>query len=298
MSEQATLGWVIVYVPDVERAVDFYERAFGLRRAFVEPHRELRPARHRHDRPRLRGGGAGRRTPAAGGAPSPRGRAARQRRARPGVRRRPRGLRPRGGRGVHRPGRARAPAPEPGGGLGARPLRHPDRDRVPDRGQLTSASTGASHTGYHRSSSGSMGISFSSTPLQPQLDPVVALLAGARREGVEGAALVAVDEVDRAVVGAEAEHRAEELLRVAALLQRLAHEVGGGDHVVEVGVGDDHPREAERVRVLLGRCRPPRWPASGAAGRLGHDLVEEVASIGLKHAARPAVGVSRAASGA
>jgi lactoylglutathione lyase len=37
MSEQATLGWVIVYVPEVERAVEFYERAFGLRRAFVDP---------------------------------------------------------------------------------------------------------------------------------------------------------------------------------------------------------------------------------------------------------------------
>jgi lactoylglutathione lyase len=37
MSERGTLGWVIVYVPDVERAVEFYERAFGLTRAFVDP---------------------------------------------------------------------------------------------------------------------------------------------------------------------------------------------------------------------------------------------------------------------
>ena len=29
------LGYVIVYVPDVTRAVDFYERAFGLQRRFI-----------------------------------------------------------------------------------------------------------------------------------------------------------------------------------------------------------------------------------------------------------------------
>ncbi|MBK9178707.1 MAG: VOC family protein [Acidimicrobiales bacterium] len=29
------LGYVIIYVPDVEEAVDFYERAFGISRAFV-----------------------------------------------------------------------------------------------------------------------------------------------------------------------------------------------------------------------------------------------------------------------
>jgi uncharacterized glyoxalase superfamily protein PhnB len=29
------LGWVLVYVKDVARAVDFYERAFGLKRRFV-----------------------------------------------------------------------------------------------------------------------------------------------------------------------------------------------------------------------------------------------------------------------
>jgi len=35
--ETAKLGWVIVYVPDVEEAVAFYERAFGLARTFVDP---------------------------------------------------------------------------------------------------------------------------------------------------------------------------------------------------------------------------------------------------------------------
>lgn len=35
--ETAKLGWVIVYVPDVEEAVTFYERAFGLARTFVDP---------------------------------------------------------------------------------------------------------------------------------------------------------------------------------------------------------------------------------------------------------------------
>jgi predicted enzyme related to lactoylglutathione lyase len=35
MAEQPTLGWVIIYVPDVLEALDFYERAFGLERGFV-----------------------------------------------------------------------------------------------------------------------------------------------------------------------------------------------------------------------------------------------------------------------
>lgn len=37
MGERGRLGWVIVYVDDVEAAVDLYERAFGLERAFVAP---------------------------------------------------------------------------------------------------------------------------------------------------------------------------------------------------------------------------------------------------------------------
>jgi lactoylglutathione lyase len=35
MTETARLGWVIAYVPDVTAAIEFYERAFGLERAFV-----------------------------------------------------------------------------------------------------------------------------------------------------------------------------------------------------------------------------------------------------------------------
>ena len=37
MGERGRLGWVIVYVADVEAAVDLYERAFGLARAFIDP---------------------------------------------------------------------------------------------------------------------------------------------------------------------------------------------------------------------------------------------------------------------
>ena len=33
----AKLGWVIVYVPDVEAAIGFYERSFDLKRRFVAP---------------------------------------------------------------------------------------------------------------------------------------------------------------------------------------------------------------------------------------------------------------------
>jgi predicted enzyme related to lactoylglutathione lyase len=35
MVEAAKLGWIIVYVPDIAAALDFYERAFGLLRTFV-----------------------------------------------------------------------------------------------------------------------------------------------------------------------------------------------------------------------------------------------------------------------
>ena len=37
MTERARLGWVIVYVPGVEDAITFYERAFGLERTFIDP---------------------------------------------------------------------------------------------------------------------------------------------------------------------------------------------------------------------------------------------------------------------
>jgi lactoylglutathione lyase len=32
-----TLGWTILHVPDVAKAVAFYERAFGLKRRFADP---------------------------------------------------------------------------------------------------------------------------------------------------------------------------------------------------------------------------------------------------------------------
>ena len=47
MTETARLGWVIVYVPDVEAAIAFYEQSFGLERSFVARGRGLRRARHR-----------------------------------------------------------------------------------------------------------------------------------------------------------------------------------------------------------------------------------------------------------
>jgi lactoylglutathione lyase len=35
MTDIARLGWVIAYVPDVTAAIEFYEKAFGLERAFI-----------------------------------------------------------------------------------------------------------------------------------------------------------------------------------------------------------------------------------------------------------------------
>jgi uncharacterized glyoxalase superfamily protein PhnB len=37
MTARGRLGWVIVYVPDVEEAIALYERAFGLERTFIDP---------------------------------------------------------------------------------------------------------------------------------------------------------------------------------------------------------------------------------------------------------------------
>jgi uncharacterized glyoxalase superfamily protein PhnB/AraC-like DNA-binding protein len=37
MTDTAKLGWVIVYVPDVEAAIAFYEKSFGLQRGFIAP---------------------------------------------------------------------------------------------------------------------------------------------------------------------------------------------------------------------------------------------------------------------
>jgi catechol 2,3-dioxygenase-like lactoylglutathione lyase family enzyme len=36
VTQRATLGWVIVYVPDVKAALSFYERAFGLTQGFID----------------------------------------------------------------------------------------------------------------------------------------------------------------------------------------------------------------------------------------------------------------------
>lgn len=37
MAEAARFGWVIVYVPHVEAALEFYEQAFGLAATFTDP---------------------------------------------------------------------------------------------------------------------------------------------------------------------------------------------------------------------------------------------------------------------
>src|SRR5918912_122489 len=70
--------------------------------------------------------------------------------------------------------------------------------------------------------------------LQAQLALAVALLgAGRRHEGVEGAALVVVDPVDRlAGLVAEREHRAQDALAVAAGLERRRDRVQADDEVL------------------------------------------------------------------
>ena len=135
-------------------------------------------------------------------------------------------------------------------------------------GVRTPPLTGASHRGYQRSSSGSIGRSLVERALQPQLQGVVAPASLARREGVEGAALVGVDEVHRPVLAGEAEDRAQQPLGEAALLQRQADHVDGGGQVVDVGVLDQHPREAVVVHLL----------AHGRAG-LGRGAVQQLLDL-------------------
>ena len=142
MSERATLGWVIVYVPEVERAVEFYERAFGLTRAFVDPTGNFG---------QLDTGSTALAFAAEALADGHLPHGVR----RPGPDEPPANVElalvfddvhaafahavAEGCTALAEPAHAAA---EPGGGLGARPLRDPRRDRLPDRGQLTSASTG------------------------------------------------------------------------------------------------------------------------------------------------------------
>ena len=54
MTDTARLGWVIVYVPDVTAAIEFYEKAFGARARLHRGGRELRRAEDRRDEARVR----------------------------------------------------------------------------------------------------------------------------------------------------------------------------------------------------------------------------------------------------
>ena len=107
MTETAKLGWVIVYVPDVEAAIAFYEQAFGLERGFVAEDGELRRARHGPDQARVRVRGAGR-LPLRAAASSARAPSEPvQRRDRARLRRRPRRRSP----APSRAARPRSPSP-------------------------------------------------------------------------------------------------------------------------------------------------------------------------------------------
>ena len=104
----------------------------GLRR----PHRDLRPARDRSRPPSPSRRGAGRRRPRTGCAGLRR--AARQRRAGPASTTSTRPSPTRSPRGAPSWPSPRCSPQNQVVGWRARPLRHPDRDRLPDRGQLTS----------------------------------------------------------------------------------------------------------------------------------------------------------------
>src|SRR4029079_129564 len=87
--------------------------------------------------------------------------------------------------------------------------------------------------------------------LQLELAGVVALLTRAGRdEGPEGAGLEAVDPVGGVPVAAvEPEGCSEQLAAESLLRQAVRRAVHAGDLILEIGIADDHPLEAERVAL-------------------------------------------------
>src|SRR5215213_11418676 len=84
--------------------------------------------------------------------------------------------------------------------------------------------------------------------LDPQLQLVVAALAVQGRERVEGAPLVQVDQVEPPpALVLEPEHRAQQLGAEAVLLQGRVDQVGAGDQVLHLRVGQHHPAVAVAV---------------------------------------------------
>src|SRR5437660_9437190 len=84
-------------------------------------------------------------------------------------------------------------------------------------------------------------------PLELKLALVVALLVSRRYERVPRPALEVVDEVDRAAVLLELEHRAQEPVAVAAALELAGDEVDRRDEVLELVAAQDDPPEAVLV---------------------------------------------------
>src|SRR5205085_10598309 len=88
--------------------------------------------------------------------------------------------------------------------------------------------------------------------LQLELLGVVAfLVAAGGDERPECAALVAVDPIDRMLAAVEAEGGCEQLRAEAASLELAADDVDARDDILQVGVADDQPLEAEAVRAPL-----------------------------------------------
>src|SRR4051812_8901064 len=88
--------------------------------------------------------------------------------------------------------------------------------------------------------------------LQLELFGVVALLAVAERdERPERGALVAVQPIHGVLPAVETEDGGEQLLPEAARLQLRAVRMHPGDLILEIGVGGDDPRVAERVVAPL-----------------------------------------------
>src|SRR5581483_7194572 len=103
-----------------------------------------------------------------------------------------------------------------------------------------------------------------------QLARVVAVLAAGRDERPERAGLEAVDPVHRGAVAVEAEGRCQQLAAEPARGELVRDRIDGRHLVLEIGVADDHPLEAERVLLPLER-RPARL----------RDALDELLRVGL-----------------
>ena len=121
------------------------------------------------------------------------------------------------------------------------------------KGRAAAPESGASKSANQRVRSCSIGSSFSSFAFSSSSLRVVALLSSPRHERPEGAALEAVDPVDRLLAAVERKTAASSCVAEALRRQLRGDQVDGRDEILEVGVAHDR---ATRSRTRPTSARP------------------------------------------